>query len=167
MEDWQPRFKEEIFIQMGQRGRDRELGQEYMVWCPRQQGQWGSCCLRNGWSHIPSLQIKPQRDNWELSNPSPRPDLAAHGSNWPQDWQELFKVLKSKNLHPRLLYQAKLSFRIKGQIKCSPNKVKLKEFIITKLLLHKMFKGPIQEKEEDQNYEHWNGNKFTTINNWI
>ena len=53
-------------------------------------------------------------------------------------WQEVFKVMKSKGLQPRLLYQAKLLFRIKGQIKCFPNKVKLKEFIITKPLLHGM-----------------------------
>ena len=35
-------------------------------------------------------------------------------------WQEVFKVMKSKDLHPRLLYPAKLSFRIEGQIKCFP-----------------------------------------------
>ena len=31
------------------------------------------------------------------------------------DWQEVFKVLKSKDLQPRLLYPGKLSFRINGQ----------------------------------------------------
>ena len=46
--------------------------------------------------------------------------------------QEVFEVLKGKNLHPRLLYPAKQSFRMEGQIKCFPDKVKLKEFIITK-----------------------------------
>ena len=35
-----------------------------------------------------------------------------------RDWQELFKVMKSKHLQPRLFYPAKLSFRIEGQIKC-------------------------------------------------
>ena len=29
-----------------------------------------------------------------------------------RDWQEIFKVMKSKDLQPRLLYPAKLSFRI-------------------------------------------------------
>ena len=41
----------------------------------------------------------------------------------------------------RLLYPAKLSFRIEGQIKCFSDKVKLKEFIITKPLLYEMLKG--------------------------
>ena len=54
---------------------------------------------------------------------------------------EIFKVMKGKDLHPRLLYPAKLSFRIEGQIKCFPDKVKLKEFIITKPLLFEMLKG--------------------------
>ena len=36
-----------------------------------------------------------------------------------RDWQEIFKVMKSRNLQPRLLYPAKLSFRIKGQKRAS------------------------------------------------
>ena len=57
-------------------------------------------------------------------------------------WKE---VMKGKDLHPRLLYPAKLSFRIEGQIKCFPDKVKLKEFIITLImpLLYEMLKGLI------------------------
>ena len=53
-------------------------------------------------------------------------------------WKEVFKVMKGKDLHPRLLHPAKLSFRMEGQIKCFPDKVKLKEFIITKTLLYEM-----------------------------
>ena len=44
-------------------------------------------------------------------------------------WKEVFEVMKGNDLHPRLLYSAKLSFRMDGQIKCFPDKVKLKEFI--------------------------------------
>ena len=56
-------------------------------------------------------------------------------------WQEVFKVMKSTDLHPTLLYLANLSFRIiEGQIKCFPDKVKLKEFIITRPLLYDMLK---------------------------
>ena len=56
-------------------------------------------------------------------------------------WQEVFQVMKGKDLHPRLLHPAKLSFRMEGQIKCFSDKVKLKEFIITKPLLYEMLKG--------------------------
>ena len=41
------------------------------------------------------------------------------------------QVMKGKDLHPRLLYPAKLSFRMQGQIKCFPDNVNLKESIIT------------------------------------
>ena len=34
-----------------------------------------------------------------------------------REWQEIFKVMKTKNLQPRLLYPAKLSLRVEGQIK--------------------------------------------------
>ena len=56
-------------------------------------------------------------------------------------WQEVFQVMKGKDLHPRLLYPAKLPFRMEGQIKCFSEKVKLKEFIITKPLSYEMLKG--------------------------
>ena len=44
--------------------------------------------------------------------------------------------MKGKDLHPRLLYPAKLSFRMERQIKCFSDKVKLKEFINTKLFYY-------------------------------
>ena len=58
-------------------------------------------------------------------------------------WEEVFQVMKGTDLYTRLLYPAKLSFRMEGQIKCFPDKVKLKEFIITKPLLHEMLRGLI------------------------
>ena len=58
-------------------------------------------------------------------------------------WKEVFKVMKGKDLHPRLLYPANLSFRMEGQKKCFPDKVNLKEFIVTKPLLCEMLKGLI------------------------
>ena len=58
-------------------------------------------------------------------------------------WEEVFKVMKGKDLHPRLLCPGKLSFKMEGQIKCFPDKVNLKEFIITKPLSYEMLKGLI------------------------
>ena len=51
--------------------------------------------------------------------------------------------MKGKGLHPRLLFPAKLSFRMEGQTKFFLNKVELKEFITTKPLLYEMLKGLI------------------------
>ena len=57
-----------------------------------------------------------------------------------RDWQDIFKIMRSRDLQPRLLYPAKLPFRIEGQIKSFPDKEKLKEFTITKPLLYEMLK---------------------------
>ena len=58
--------------------------------------------------------------------------------------------MKSRDLNPKLLYPAKLLFRIKEQIKSFSDKKKLKEFIITEPLLYEMSKGL---STNDQNYE--------------
>ena len=59
--------------------------------------------------------------------------------------KEIFEVMKGKDLHPRLLYPAKLSFRVEGKIKYFSDKVKLKELFITKPLLYETLKGLIYE----------------------
>ena len=58
-----------------------------------------------------------------------------------KEWHEIFKVLKSKDLQPRLLYPARLSFKIEGEIRSFPNKKKLKEFVNTKQVLQQMLVG--------------------------
>ena len=65
----------------------------------------------------------------------PSADISKETLQARRDWRGVLKVMKGKDLHPRLLYLAKLSFRMEGQIKCFPDKVRLKEFIITKPLL--------------------------------
>ena len=45
-----------------------------------------------------------------------------------------------------MLYPAKLSCRIKGQIKSFLNKKKLKEFTISKSVLYEMLKGLLKKK---------------------
>ena len=41
-------------------------------------------------------------------------------------WHDIFKVMKGKNLQPRMLYAARLPFRFDGEIKSFPDKQKLK-----------------------------------------
>ena len=54
------------------------------------------------------------------------------------EWQDIFKALKGKNLQPRLLNQARISFRIDGEIKSFSDKQKLREFSTTKSALQQM-----------------------------
>ena len=58
-------------------------------------------------------------------------------------WQDIFKEMKGKNLQPRLLYPARISFKIDGEIKSFSDKQKLRELSTTKLPLQQMVKGLI------------------------
>ena len=60
-----------------------------------------------------------------------------------REWQDIFKVLKGKNLQPRLLYPARISFKIDGEIKSFLDKQKLRDFSTTKPALQQMLKGLI------------------------
>ena len=49
----------------------------------------------------------------------PTADISKETLQARRDWKEVFKVMKGKDLHPRLLYPAKLSFRMERQISAS------------------------------------------------
>ena len=57
-----------------------------------------------------------------------------------REWQDIFKVMKGKNLQPRLLYPARILFRFNGEIKSFTDKQKLREFSTTKPALQQMLK---------------------------
>ena len=83
-------------------------------------------------------------------------DLLAETLQDRREWQDIFKVLKGKNLQPRLLYPAKISFKIDGEIKSFSDKQKLREFSTTKPALRQMLNRLIQsrnttEKKDLQN----------------
>ena len=56
-------------------------------------------------------------------------DLSAETLQARREWQDIFKVMKGKNLQPRLLYTARISFRFDGEIKTFTDKHKLREFL--------------------------------------
>ena len=49
-------------------------------------------------------------------------DFAAETLQARREWHDIFKVMKGKNLQPRLLYPARISFRFEGEIKSFTNK---------------------------------------------
>uniref|UniRef100_A0A8D1HQ27 L1 transposable element dsRBD-like domain-containing protein n=1 Tax=Sus scrofa TaxID=9823 RepID=A0A8D1HQ27_PIG len=57
-----------------------------------------------------------------------------------REWHDILKVVKGKNLQPRLLYPARLSFRFEGEIKTFTDKQKLREFSNTKTALQQILK---------------------------
>ena len=56
------------------------------------------------------------------------------------EWHDIFKVMKGKNLQPRILYPARLMFRSDGEIKSFLDKQKLRDFRSTKPALQQMLK---------------------------
>ena len=59
-------------------------------------------------------------------------DLSLETLEARREWQDIFNVLKGKNLQPRLLYPARISFKIEREIKSFSHMWKLREFSITK-----------------------------------
>ena len=70
-------------------------------------------------------------------------DLSVETLQARREWQDIFKVLKVKSLQQRLLYPARISFKIDGEIKSFSDKQKLREFSTTKPALQLMLKGLI------------------------
>ena len=54
------------------------------------------------------------------------------------EWQDILKVMKAKNLQPRLLYPTRISFKYEGEIKSFTDKQKLREFSTTKPALQQI-----------------------------
>ena len=65
-------------------------------------------------------------------------DVSAETLQARREWKDIFKVLKGKNLQPRLLYPARISFKIDGERKSFSDKQKLREFSATKPALQQM-----------------------------
>ena len=68
------------------------------------------------------------------------PDLSAETLQARRDWQDIFEVMEGKNLQPRFLYPARISFRFDGEIKTFTDKQKLREFSTTNPALQQTLK---------------------------
>ena len=67
-------------------------------------------------------------------------DLSEETLQARRQWQDICKVMKRKNLQPRLLYTARISLRFNREIKTFTDKQKLREFSTTKPALQQMLK---------------------------
>jgi hypothetical protein len=69
-------------------------------------------------------------------------------------WSEVFHALNENNFSPRILYPAKLLFKIDGTINVFHNKQKLKQYMTTKQLLQKILQGILHtENKSKQNHK--------------
>ena len=65
-------------------------------------------------------------------------DLSIETLQARREWQDILKVMKEKNLQPRSLYPARISFKYEGEIKSFTDKQKMREFSTTKPALQQM-----------------------------
>ena len=88
-------------------------------------------------------------------------DLSVETLQARREWQDIFKVLKKKNIQPILLYSARISFKTDGEIKSFSDKQKLREFSTTKPALQQMLK----ELKQSKNTREEKGSTKSTPNN--
>ena len=67
-------------------------------------------------------------------------DFSAETLQARSEWHDILNVIKEKNLQPRSLYPARLSFRFEEDIKNFTDKQKLREFSNTKPALQQILK---------------------------
>jgi hypothetical protein len=65
-------------------------------------------------------------------------------------WSEVFQTLNENNFNPRILYPAKLSFKIDGTIKVFHEKQKLKPYMTTKSPPQKILQGILHTENESK-----------------
>jgi vacuolar-type H+-ATPase catalytic subunit A/Vma1 len=69
-------------------------------------------------------------------------------------WSEVFQALNKNNFNPRILYLAKLSFKIDGTIKVLHDNQKLNQYMTTNPPLQKILQGILHtENDSKQNHE--------------
>ena len=80
--------------------------------------------------------LKPAREKQQITHKGIpikiTADLSIETLQARRDWQDILKVMKEKNLQPRLLYPASMSFKYEGEIKSFTDKQKLRRFSTTK-----------------------------------
>ena len=60
-----------------------------------------------------------------------------------KSWQDIFRALSESNMQPRILYPARLSFRMDGETRSFQDQQKLKEYVTTKPALQEILKGGV------------------------
>ena len=90
-------------------------------------------------------------------------DFSAETLQARKKWHDIFKVMKGKNLQPRILYPERLSFRFDRETKCFSDKKRLKEFGTTNQLYNNYWitslggkeKATITNKKITNGKAHW------------
>lgn len=71
-------------------------------------------------------------------------DLSTETWQARKGWQDIFRVLNEKNMQPRILYPARLSFKMEGEIKSFQDRQQLKEYVTSKPALQEILRGTLK-----------------------
>jgi Mg2+/Co2+ transporter CorB len=81
-------------------------------------------------------------------------DFSMETLNTRRAWSEVLRALNENNFNPRILYQAKISFKTDRAIKVFHDKQILKQYMTTKPRLQKILQGFLHtENESKQNHK--------------
>jgi hypothetical protein len=86
------------------------------------------------------------------------PDFSMEILKTRRAWSEVFWALNENNFNPRILYPAKLTFKIDGAIKVFHGKQKLKQYMTTKPPLQKILQRILHTESESQHKHERTGN---------
>ena len=59
-------------------------------------------------------------------------------------WQDIFRVLNENNMQPRILYPARLSFKMEREIKSFQDRQELKEYVTSKPTLQEILRRTLK-----------------------
>ena len=65
-------------------------------------------------------------------------DLSTETWQARKGWHDIFRVLTEKNMQPRILYPASLSFKMEGEIKSFRDRQELKKYVTSKPALQEI-----------------------------
>ena len=71
-------------------------------------------------------------------------DLSTETWQARKGWQDIFRVLNEKNMQPRILYPARLSFKMEGEIKSFQDRQQLKEYVTSKPALQEILRRTLK-----------------------
>ena len=133
-----------------------ELTQTHVHWCPVMPSNHLILCHHQVSKHprhilIKLMKIKHKEQILKASREKQKithkqitiritADLSIETLQARKEWLDILKVMKEKNLQPRILYPERISFRYEGEIKSFTDEQKLREFSTTKPALEQMLK---------------------------
>ena len=84
-----------------------------------------------------------------------------------REWQKIFQVMRTRGLQPRLLYPARLSIKIEGQIMSFPEKKKSKRICLHQTSSARDAKGTMVRNGRKREREKNTGTKKLSMNKYL